>query len=203
MTGTHLNDMTVFGPIFVDGALSGSRPAAPTGSTSAPRTRAARWTRPRSTRRGSASGRSRWSRAAVQRADITDLLGRNSRFSHPAVGDLGAQIACVRTGQRRLEAIIAKYGIDTIREAREEIFAQTERLERAAVAALPDGVYRAEGALDNDGVGDGPVLGAPDRRDRGRADDDRPDRHRRRPGRPRSTAARRRRSRPAASPTSC
>ena len=92
----------------------------------------------------------------VQRPDITDLLGRNSRFSHPAVGDLGAQIACVRTGQRRLEAIIAKYGIDTIREAREEIFAQTERLERAAVAALPDGVYRAEGALDNDGVGSDP-----------------------------------------------
>ena len=82
----------------------------------------------------------------VQREDIIDLLRRNSRFSHPAVGDLDAQIACVRTGERRLEAIIAKYGIETIREARDEIFAQTERLERAAVAALPDGVYRAEGA---------------------------------------------------------
>ena len=79
----------------------------------------------------------------VQRPDITDLLGRNSRFSHPAVGDLGAQIACVRTGQRRLEAIVAKYGMDTIREARDEIFAQTERLERAAVSSIPDGVYRA------------------------------------------------------------
>ena len=36
--------------------------------------------------------------------------------------------------------------------ARDEIFAQTERLERAAIAAIPDGVYAAEGCLDNDGV---------------------------------------------------
>jgi N-methylhydantoinase B len=156
MTGTHLNDMTVFGPIFVDGALSGfaaSRahwldvgakdPGGPMDSTEI-------------FQEGIRLGPLKVVEGGVQRPDITDLLGRNSRFSHPAVGDLGAQIACVRTGQRRLEAIIAKYGIDTIREARDEIFAQTERLERAAVAALPDGVYRAEGALDNNGVGPDP-----------------------------------------------
>ena len=156
MTGTHLNDMTVFGPIFVDGTLAGfaaSRahwldvgakdPGGPMDSTEI-------------YQEGIRLGPLKVVEGGVQRADITDLLGRNSRFSHPAVGDLGAQIACVRTGQRRLEAIIAKYGMDTIREAREEIFAQTERLERAAVAALPDGVYEAEGALDNDGVGQDP-----------------------------------------------
>jgi N-methylhydantoinase B len=63
----------------------------------------------------------------------------------------------VRTGQRRLEAIVAKYGREPIDAARDEIFAQTERLERAAVAAIPDGVYHAEGCLDNDGSSDEPV----------------------------------------------
>lgn len=156
MTGTHLNDMTVFGPIFVDEKLSGfaaSRahwldvgakdPGGPMDSTEI-------------FQEGIRLGPVKVVDGGVQRPDITDLLGRNSRFSHPAVGDLGAQIACVRTGQRRLEAIVAKYGMDTIREARDEIFAQTERLERAAVSSIPDGVYRAEGALDNDGVGDQP-----------------------------------------------
>ncbi|MFZ0216977.1 MAG: hydantoinase B/oxoprolinase family protein [Candidatus Dormiibacterota bacterium] len=156
MTGTHLNDMTVFGPIFVDEKLSGfaaSRahwldvgakdPGGPMDSTEI-------------FQEGIRLGPIKVVDGGVQRPDITDLLGRNSRFSHPAVGDLGAQIACVRTGQRRLEAIVAKYGMDTIREARDEIFAQTERLERAAVSSIPDGVYRAEGALDNDGVGDQP-----------------------------------------------
>ena len=41
--------------------------------------------------------------------------------------------------------------IETLAAARDEIFAQTERLERAAIGEIPDGVYEAEGALDNDG----------------------------------------------------
>ena len=47
----------------------------------------------------------------------TDLLGRNSRFSYPAIGDLGAQIACARTGQDRLSAIVNRYGPETIAAA--------------------------------------------------------------------------------------
>ena len=57
LTGTHLNDMTVFGPIFHQGRLGASPPPGRTGGTSARRTRGAPWTRRRSTRRGSGSGR--------------------------------------------------------------------------------------------------------------------------------------------------
>ncbi len=157
MTGTHLNDMTVFGPIFVDGELTGfaaSRahwldvgakdPGGPMDSTEI-------------YQEGIRLGPTKVVEGGVQRRDVTDVLGRNSRFGYPAVGDLGAQIACVRTGQRRLEAIVAKYGRETIEAARDGIFAQTERLERAAVRAIPDGVYRAEGCIDNDGRSDEPV----------------------------------------------
>ena len=156
MTGTHLNDMTVFGPIFVEEDLVGfaacrahwldvgaKDPGGPMNSTEI-------------YQEGIRLGPTKVVDGGVQRPDVTDLLGRNSRFSYPAVGDLGAQIACVRTGQRRLEAIVARYGLDTILAARDEIFAQTERFERAAVAEIPDGVYRAEGTLDNDGVGEEP-----------------------------------------------
>jgi N-methylhydantoinase B len=80
------------------------------------------------------------------------LLGRNSRFSYPAVGDLRAQIACINTGAARLAAIIDRHGLGTVLAAREEIFAQTERYERAAIAAIPDGTYAAEGCLDDDGI---------------------------------------------------
>lgn len=157
MTGTHLNDMTVFGPIFVADELAGfaaSRahwldvgakdPGGPMDSTEI-------------YQEGIRLGPLKIVEAGRQRRDVTDLLGRNSRFGYPAVGDLGAQIACVRTGQRRLEAIVAKYGRETIEAARDEIFAQTERLERSAVAAIPDGVYRAEGCVDNDGNSNEPV----------------------------------------------
>ena len=105
----------------------------------------------------------------VQRPDITDLLGRNSRFSHPAVGDLGRPDR-VRPDRRAA----ARGDHRQVRDrhdprARDEIFAQTERLERAAVAALPDGMYRAEGCARQRRRRPGPVLGPPDRRDRGRA----------------------------------
>jgi len=157
MTGTHLNDMTVFGPIFVADELSGfaacrahwldvgaKDPGGPMDSTDI-------------YQEGIRLGPVKVVEAGTQRRDVTDLLGRNSRFSYPAVGDLGAQIACVRTGQRRLEAILTKYGKETIEAARDDIFAQTERLERAAVGAIPDGGYRAEGCLDNDGSSEEPV----------------------------------------------
>lgn len=156
LTGTHLNDMTVFGPIFHGGDLSGFAASrahwldvgakdagGPMDSTSI-------------FQEGIRIGPTKVVEGGVQRPDVTDLLGRNSRFSYPAIGDLGAQIACARTGQDRLSAIFDRYGTETIAAAREAIFAQTERFERAAVAAIPDGTYRAEGCLDGDGVGGGP-----------------------------------------------
>jgi N-methylhydantoinase B len=152
LTGTHLNDMTVFGPIFHEQELVGfgacrahwldvgaKDPGGPMDSIEI-------------YQEGIRLGPIRVVEGGVQREDVTDLLGRNSRFTYPAVGDLGAQIACVKTGQRRLALIIERYGLDVIAAAKEEIFAQTERFERQAVAAIPDGRYSAEGCLDDDGV---------------------------------------------------
>ena len=157
LTGTHLNDMTVFGPIFHEGELVGFAASrahwldvgakdagGPMDSTSI-------------FQEGIRLGPTKVVAGGEQLPDLTDLLGRNSRFSYPAIGDLGAQIACARTGQARLSAIIARWGMPLITAARDEIFAQTERFERAAVAAIPDGSYAAEGCLDNDGVTENPV----------------------------------------------
>ncbi len=156
LTGTHLNDMTVFGPIFAGVELVGfaacrahwldvgaKDPGGPMDSTDI-------------YQEGIRVPPLRVVEAGEERRDVVDLLGRNSRFSAPAVGDLGAQIACVNTGQARLRAILERYGSETVAEAKAEVFAQTERFERAAIAAIPDGTYTAEGALDDDGVRDVP-----------------------------------------------
>jgi N-methylhydantoinase B len=152
LTGTHLNDMTVFGPIFHDGELVGfaacrahwldvgaKDPGGPMDSTEI-------------YQEGIRVPPLRVVEGGAERADVVDLLGTNSRFSYPAIGDLGAQIACVNTGQARLQAIIERHGLATVLTAREQIFAQTERFEREAIAAIPDGTYTAEGCLDDDGV---------------------------------------------------
>jgi N-methylhydantoinase B len=152
LTGTHLNDMTVFGPIFADDELVGfaacrahwldvgaKDPGGPMDSTEI-------------YQEGIRVPPLRVVEAGAERKDVVDLLGRNSRFSYPAIGDLGAQIACVNTGQARLRAIIERHGIGTVLAARDAIFTQTEQLERDAIAAIPDGEYSAEGCLDDDGV---------------------------------------------------
>jgi N-methylhydantoinase B len=157
MTGTHLNDATIFGPIFWQERLVGF---------SATR---AHWLDvggkdpggPMDSREIYQEGM-RWAPTRIYdggepREDIIDLLRRNGRFGYSLVGDMNAQVAACRTGEARFQAILDRYGYDTYIEARDEIYRQSEELERAAVAAIPDGQYQAEGSLDDDGLGHGPI----------------------------------------------
>ena len=89
--------------------------------------------------------------------EVIDLLMRNSRLPRSVWGDMHAQITACRTGERRLVALHERFGSETVAAAAEAIFDQCERLDREAVAAIPDGVYRAEGSMDSDGPGGEPV----------------------------------------------
>lgn len=157
LVGTHLHDMSVYGPVFVDDKLVGfatcrahwldvgaKDAGSPTDSTDV-------------FQEGLRLGPTKVIDGGIERSDMVDVLTRNGRFSYPAHGDLYAQIACVRNGQARLEDIVRRFGEDVVTAARDAIFAQTERIEREAVAALPDGVFTAEGCIDNDGVNSDPV----------------------------------------------
>jgi len=94
----------------------------------------------------------------VQVESLTEAIAKNSRFYHGAIGDLGAQIACCHTGARRLPEIFDRFGSETLLAARDEIFRQSEQLERDFLRSVPDGEYFAEGTIDSDGIGDEPVA---------------------------------------------
>jgi N-methylhydantoinase B len=157
LAGTHLNDITVYGPIFHDGELIGFAASRAHWLDVGAKDAGAPMDSTEIFQEGLRLGPTRVVEGGRDRRDVIDLLGRNSRFSYPAIGDLSAQIACTRTGERRLSALFERFGGDTLAAARDEIFAQTERLERAAIGEIPDGVYEAEGSLDNDGLSDAPV----------------------------------------------
>ncbi|WP_236793470.1 hydantoinase B/oxoprolinase family protein [Amycolatopsis sp. GM8] len=157
IAGTHLNDVSVYGPVFAGEDLvgfatcrahlrdlGGMRPGLLTNSTEI-------------YQEGLRLGAIKLVEGGEPRRDILDIITRNSRYPDLVHGDLFAMIACVREGQARLDAVIERYGLATFRAARDDVFAQTERMERAAVAAIADGVYEAEGHIDNDGVGDTPL----------------------------------------------
>ena len=86
------------------------------------------------------------------------VLKDNIRFPESSLGDMKSQMAACRLGTRRLDELLTKYGKDTVLNGISHIFDETEQKCRNVVARLPDGVYEANGSLDDDGlIKDDPV----------------------------------------------
>jgi N-methylhydantoinase B len=97
-------------------------------------------------------------RGGVIQQDIVDILGANSRVPQSNWGDLNGQINALDLGERRLHALLDEYGAETINAALAALSERAEKLMRANIAALPDGTYRCDDFLDNDGVTDNPLA---------------------------------------------
>src|SRR5258708_32952201 len=87
-----------------------------------------------------------------QDTELTAIIRSNCRLPEFAMGDFRGQIAAIRTGERRLARLLQRYGAETFKESVRLIFDQSEKLARAAVEKIPDGVYEAESFMDDDGV---------------------------------------------------
>ncbi|WP_372424320.1 hydantoinase B/oxoprolinase family protein [Salinarimonas chemoclinalis] len=96
-------------------------------------------------------------RAGVLQTDIVDIVMRNTRLPQSAKGDLAAQMNALDLGVKRMDALLAEYGADTVRAALDALGDRAEALARAEIAALPDGRWEAEDFLDNDGIDDVPL----------------------------------------------
>src|SRR3984957_17703226 len=75
----------------------------------------------------------------------------NTRVPSLVMGDLEAQIASAELGVKRFQELLATYGRQVILDATKQLMDYTERVLRQRIAAIPDGEYRAEGFLDDDG----------------------------------------------------
>ena len=80
------------------------------------------------------------------------VLKDNIRFPESSLGDMKSQMAACRLAAKRMDEMFDKYGRETILNAIETIFDETELKCRNMVSQLPDGVYEAESAIDDDGV---------------------------------------------------
>jgi N-methylhydantoinase B len=96
-------------------------------------------------------------RAGVIQQDIIDILAANSRVPQSNWGDLNGQLNALDLGERRLHALLDEYGETTISSALQALSDRAEKLMRANIAALPDGIYTCDDFLDNDGVTDKPL----------------------------------------------
>ncbi len=92
----------------------------------------------------------------VQR-DMLAMLLANVRTPREREGDLLAQVAACRLGERRLGELVQKYGMRKTVFYLEALQRYSAQLMREALRRIPDGVYRAEDFLDDDGFNSGPV----------------------------------------------
>jgi N-methylhydantoinase B len=89
--------------------------------------------------------------AGVRNEGLFALILRNTRTPDERRGDFDAQMAAIRTGERRLHALFERYG-------RQEVFAMmaalqdyAERLTRAAIETIPPGRYEADDVMELSG----------------------------------------------------
>ena len=85
----------------------------------------------------------KYQKAGVVNQDLVDLIRMNVRLPDRAMGDLRAQIAAIKTGERRFLELIDRYGRDAVLDGIAAIMDQSERAARARTAAIPDGIYEA------------------------------------------------------------
>jgi N-methylhydantoinase B len=92
-------------------------------------------------------------RGAMNR-DVLSMLLNNVRTPEERKGDLGAQIAACHTGTQRLRDVCSRYGLRRAQEAAGELLDYSEDLMRSFLERVPQGDYRAEDFLDGDGISD-------------------------------------------------
>src|SRR5215469_4806231 len=84
--------------------------------------------------------------------DLLDIIKMNVRIPNRAMGDLRAQVAAVKTGERRFSQLLDRYGRDEVLTGIATVMDHSEAKARARTRSIPEGVYEAESYMDDDGV---------------------------------------------------
>lgn len=80
------------------------------------------------------------------------FIDKNVRVPVKVFGDLRAQLAACHIAERQFLDLVQRYGTATVKIYMQEVIDYAERLTRAAIGDLPDGVYRFEDWIDDDGI---------------------------------------------------
>jgi N-methylhydantoinase B len=82
------------------------------------------------------------------------LILNNVRTPREREGDLTAQIGACRIGAERVREMVEKYGLERVQNNVVGLLDHSEALMRAELESFPEGEFSAEEFLDNDGITD-------------------------------------------------
>lgn len=155
--GTHLSDVVIIVPVFHDGRLIAFT------------VNKAHWTEVGGAQPGSVSTESTeiyqeglhfrflklYSRGELNKA-LVQIIRDNVRLPESTIGDMHSGVAAARVGAARIRELAAKYGVESVLEAMEDLLDYGERMTIEEIRKLPAGSYKATDIVEGDGLGNGP-----------------------------------------------
>jgi N-methylhydantoinase B len=79
---------------------------------------------------------------------LLEMIRWNVRTPENVIGDIRSQIAANHICTEQICRMLAEYGLDGLDDLAAEIIERSEQSIRAAIAQVPDGVYHAEGRIE-------------------------------------------------------
>ncbi|HEY4908433.1 MAG TPA: hydantoinase B/oxoprolinase family protein, partial [Methylomirabilota bacterium] len=73
---------------------------------------------------------------------LIQLIRANVRTPDQTMGDIWAQVSANELMENRVGRLMEEYGLESLGELADELFARSERAMREAIRAVPDGTYR-------------------------------------------------------------
>jgi N-methylhydantoinase B len=155
---THLPDVHILRPIFHEGRIICWGYAFVHSSDMGGAVPASVW--PRATeifQEGLRLRPTKLYRAGVLNEDVKNLIGDNCRIPEMNWGDIKAMVAAVSSCARRIEAMVAKFGVDMVVAGIDAVLDYTEQRARAAIRKIPSGTYRFTDYMEDDLRSDVPI----------------------------------------------
>jgi len=90
--------------------------------------------------------------------EIYSIICSNIRVADQRIGDVQAQAAALKVGEGRLNALLDRYGDQTVSDAIAQLRLRAAAQMRAGIAEINDGTYRGVAYVDSDGVVDAPLV---------------------------------------------
>ncbi|GAB3596883.1 hydantoinase B/oxoprolinase family protein [Microbacterium tumbae] len=142
--GTHLPDIVLLSPIFVEGRLRAWATNLAHHADYAERTHEHIF------QEGLRIPAVRLFTAGEMDEDIWHLILTNMQVPAERRADLRAQMAANRLGIQRYREICSRYGADIVEQAGRDLMDYTERKIRLGIAEIPDGTYEFDDLFDSD-----------------------------------------------------
>ena len=79
---------------------------------------------------------------------VLDMIRWNVRTRDEVVGDIRSQIAANHVCAEKIVQLLEERGMEGLDDLADEIIDRTERSMRASISQIPDGIYRAEGIIE-------------------------------------------------------